>query len=104
MVINTGFKSAPHFDEAFLITKQRVVAEISEKELASKYPQFPNQEIASAVQRSRDLIAYAEHCADMVRKGRLEEGEAVKELKRAHPGFSDETYGYALNHGFFLTR
>jgi hypothetical protein len=92
------------FDEAYLITKQRVVAETSEKELSLKFPQFPIQEIAIAVQKARDLINYAEHCADMVRKEKLEENEALKEIKRAHPGFADETYGYALNHGFFLTR
>lgn len=92
------------FDEAYLITKQRVVAEISEKELALKFPRSPIQEIANAVQKAGELISYAEHCADMVRKEKLEEYEAVKEIKRAHPGFSEETYRFALNHGFFLTR
>jgi len=91
-------------DEAYLITKKFVVSEKSEKELSLKSPHSSPHEIVSAVQKARGLIDYAEHCADMVRKEKLEEDEAIKEIKRAHPGFSAETYGFALNHGFFLTR
>ncbi len=91
-------------DEAYLITTQFVVTEISAKKLSRKFPHSSSHEIEKAVEQARDLINYAEHCADMVRKEKLEEVEALKEIKRAHPGFSDDTYGFALNHGFFLTR
>lgn len=89
------------FDEAFCAVRDHRIAQFRE---GPQRLDLKNEDIVDAISRAESLVKYAEHCAEMVRQKKLEEPEALKEIKRAHPDFSIETYGFALNHGFFITR
>lgn len=91
------------FDEAYLVTLDEVTDKANVL-LAKAFPSASSDSVADAISKARALIKYAEHCAEMVRQEKLETPEALKEIKRAHPGFDEGTYTKALNNGFFLTR
>ncbi|MBL0058528.1 MAG: hypothetical protein IPP35_05370 [Elusimicrobia bacterium] len=90
-------------DDAFCLVRDHTI-EIAQELLSKQRKDCGKAEIEYAIGKAKALIDYAEHCAEMVRQKKLEEPEALKEIKRAHPGFTLETYGFALNNGFFLTR
>ena len=90
-----------HLDEAFCAVRDRQIDQFRE---GFQVAGIKNEDVANTIDMAKNLVKYAEHCAEMVRQKKLEEPEALNELKRAHPGFSIETYGLALNLGFFRTR
>ena len=91
------------FDAAYLNLIDQEIDK-AQKNISIEWPNSGEDEILNAIEKAKALIDYAEHCAEMTRKGKLEKIEAVKEIRRAHPGFSEETYGFAFNNGLFLTR
>lgn len=90
-----------HLDEAFCAVRDRQIDRFREH---FQVAGIKNEEVAKLIDMAKNLVKYAEHCAEMVRQKKLEEPEALNELKNSYPGYSIETYGLALNLGFFRTR
>ncbi|MBK8870921.1 MAG: hypothetical protein KBD85_01610 [Elusimicrobia bacterium] len=90
-----------HFDQVFFAVRDREIEKIRK---AFKESGLNEVDITKFIDSAKNLVHYSEHCAEMVRQEKLLESEVLIELKRAHPGFSEETYGLAFNLGFSRTR
>ena len=94
-------------DDAFVLAKDACGAagHAEAKDLLrSKYPRVTWDEIAEAYRKACDLADACYAVGERCREKDLTDEEAIKEMRRRFPGFSEATYRAALSDGYFLSR
>jgi hypothetical protein len=72
--------------------------------LQSKYPKVKWGDIVESYQKARALAKACYDFGEQCREKDLTDEEAIREMRRRFPGFSEATYRAALSHGYFLSR
>jgi len=94
-------------DDAFVLAKDacRAAGHAEAKDLLqSKYPKVTRDDIVEAYIKACDLADACYAVGERCREKDLTDEEAIKEMRRRFPGFSEATYRTALSHGYFLSR
>ena len=94
-------------DDAFILAKDacdaRADAEARER-LKTRYPGVKQEDLVSAYLKARALADACYDFGDGCREKRTTDDEAIREMRRRFPGFSEATYRGALSHGYFVSR
>jgi hypothetical protein len=74
-------------------------------QLSELFPEYPESEIASALKQASSLANSAYSYGDSLIGSKFTNGHQIfNDMRRSHPGFSEETYGLALDFGCFQAR
>jgi len=94
-------------DDAFSLAKDAFDAEghsEAQNLLQSKYPSVKRDDIVEAYRKARKLAQACYDLGEQCRAKDLTDEEAIREMRRRFPRFSEATYRAALSHGYFLSR
>ena len=76
----------------------------AEGRLQSKHPKVKWDDIVESYLKALALANACYDFGEQCREKDLTDEEAIREMRRRFPGFSEVTYRAALTHGYFLSR
>ncbi|MBN1269340.1 MAG: hypothetical protein JXB04_07125 [Kiritimatiellae bacterium] len=100
-------KVNPILDEAFTLAKDacdaRADAEAREH-LGTRHPDLQREDLDNAYLKARALADACYDFGNACREKRTTDEQALREMHRRFPGFSEATCRAALSHGYFVSR